>query len=185
MKATLKYITIKTNGIKPGYVVLHDNKFKTVNEVGTEMAIITRFNSSEISEDTVSIKSIESNVVKFLAIVDNTTYSIIHGNFKDIANYFTANEELLQVFIDRKGSIEINGKIKHILKYPVKGDVVELKDIKVAELHGLEDKLDRIGVITKIENNKFEVDFRTFTQYLKRYQFKITTLNSKEVFELC
>lgn len=185
MKATLKYITIKTNGIKPGYVVLHDNKFKTVVEIIEDHAWLTAFDKDTFNIE-VPIKDIESKVVKFLAIVGNTTYSIIHGNFKDIANYFSANEELLQIFIDRKGSIEIDGRIKHILAYPVKDDVVELIDIKVSELHSVtEDKLDRIGVVKSIAGNRFEVDFRTFTQSLKRSQFKITTLNSKEVFELC
>ena len=185
MKATLKYITIKTGTLKVNYVILHEGQFKTITEVFPNTVILRSFNKEGNDDCIVEGKEILNKVVKFLAVVNNTTYSIIHGNFQDIANYFNDNQELLQIFIDSKGSIEINGNVKHILTYPKLDDVVELTDIKLSELHGVhEDKLNRIGVIKEVNANKFNVDFRTFTQWLKRSQFNITTYNSKEVFEL-
>lgn len=185
MKATLKYVTINVYKVKPGYIVLCDNTLKIVKSAQDETAVLTNYDDDSI-ETEVLVTDIRRKVVKFLAIVNNTTYSIIHGNFTDIIAYFNNNKDLLQTFIDRKGSIEINGVIKHILAYPVINDVVTLIDLKVASIHSLlENKLDRVGMIKSISGNKFEVDFRTCTLTLNRSQFKIATVNSKEVFTLC
>lgn len=185
MNATLKYILIKTNSVKPNYIVLHDDMLKTVVKVDDVNATLITMNDPTLEVE-VPIKDIIKNVVKFLAIVNNTTISIIHGSFPVIMEYFKENEELFRIFIEKKGSIEVNGRIKHILAYPQVDNIVELIDMKVAESKNvIVDKVDRVGVITKVESNKSTIRFRTFTADLKRAQFNIVGNNSREVFELC
>lgn len=184
MKATLKYLIIETKDIKPGYIVMHNNQFMTVRDIDdTHVALI---NLDETINSVATITDIQKYVVKFLAIISNVTYSIIHGNFKDIANYFVANPKLLEIFINHKGSIEIDGRLKHILIYPKVDNIVKLVDGKIFKKFNVsDDELDAVGVVKECNKNKFKVEFRTFTTDLKRAQFRITKHNSKEVFELC
>jgi len=184
MKAHLKHILLTTDDLKEGYVILHEDLFGIV---------INNISKSEVevlfTDETKSIfqkNYIRNRVVKFIAIMkDNKSYPIIHGDFQTIISYINT-EEKVKSYIDHQ-NVKIEGNIKKIYANPKVDDVVHITSMAVLEKHPsmLQDKIERIGIITSISNNICSIKLPGRKLELKKTTFEIlNTLDNKYVFEL-
>lgn len=127
-------------------------------------------------------------MVKFIAMMkDLQSYSIIHGDFRAIMDYFP-DKETYRRYLE-KGNISVVGRIKKIATYPKVDDIVEVVDMNTIRNNIIDhtDRANLVGKVVEVTKNRFTIVMASTTKVLnlKRATFNILSdTNSKEVFEL-
>lgn len=177
MKAYLHHALISTN-LKVGFLVYYNNSIYTVkliNPLGEPEVIIT----DGTDELEVTIKELEGNIVKFLAIVSgNTPYSIFNADYAKIISILEEEDEthgtLMKAYLNHE-RIAINGNILKKTINVTNGDQVRLTDIHHIDKHSLYNYADRMFKIDRYDNFYF---------YLKGLTKNVTVRCKREDFSI-